>query len=89
MASTTKRNAKRVAVSMSSNVAHPLMYQTAETAATSIGIELIAAVARKEADLDGAFASIAEAKCDALIVFSDPPRPRIVALANLRSRHQG
>jgi putative tryptophan/tyrosine transport system substrate-binding protein len=73
--------AKRVAVLMSSNVAHAMMYQTADKAATSIGIELVPAMARNEGELDRVFLSIADAKCDALIVLSDPPRPRIVALA--------
>lgn len=73
--------ARRVAILMSANASHPAMYQTAEKAAHSIGLELVAVTARREADLDEAFASMDRAKCDALIVLSDPPRPRIVTLA--------
>jgi putative ABC transport system substrate-binding protein len=74
-------SAKCVAVLMSANASHPAMYQTLQKAAGALGTELFAVTARAAADLDAAFASITEAKCDAVIVQSDPPRPRIVTLA--------
>jgi putative tryptophan/tyrosine transport system substrate-binding protein len=74
-------DAKRVAILMSANVAHPAMYQTLQKAASSIGVDLVGATASTETDLDAAFASMAKAKCDAVIVLSDPPRPRIVTLS--------
>jgi DNA-binding LacI/PurR family transcriptional regulator len=66
---------------MSANVAHPAMYQTLQKAAGALGLEMFAATGRVAADLEAAFASIIEAKCDAVIVLADPPRPRIVNLA--------
>jgi putative ABC transport system substrate-binding protein len=74
-------HARRIGVLMSTNPSHATMYSLAEKAAFSRGVNLVAAPAKNESDLDDAFASLAAAKCDALIVLSDPPRPRIAALA--------
>jgi putative ABC transport system substrate-binding protein len=74
-------HARRIGMLMSTNPAHATMYGLAEKAALSRAVDLVAATAKNETDLDDAFASLAAARCDALIVLSDPPRPRIAALA--------
>jgi putative ABC transport system substrate-binding protein len=75
--------ARRVAALMSANPTHPVLYRAVETAATAAGVELFPAVAKAEADLDAVFAAIREKKCEALIVFTDVPRLRIISLAAL------
>jgi putative ABC transport system substrate-binding protein len=74
-------NAKRVAVLMSTNPAHPAVYETAEAAAHSVGLFTVPVRAATPADLERAFQDIAEANCDALLVLADPIRPAIVSLA--------
>ena len=73
--------AKRVAALMSANPVHPSMYRAVEVAATAVGIEMLPATANTASDLNEAFAKIVSAKCDAVIVFTDPVRPQIVPLA--------
>jgi putative ABC transport system substrate-binding protein len=73
--------ARRVAVLMSDNPVHPLMYRAIDTIAVTTGIELLPVIARTVADLDDAFATIAGQKADAVIVLTDAVRLRIVALA--------
>ena len=73
--------AGRVAALMSANPVHPMMYRAAEIAATAVGIDLLPATANAASDLDDAFAKIVSAKCEAVIVFTDAARFRIVPLA--------
>lgn len=72
---------RRVAALMSTNPTHRILYREVETAAAAVGIDLVPAIAGTEAGLDEAFAAIAEKKCEAVIVFTDVPRLRIVPLA--------
>lgn len=72
---------RRVAVLMSASLTHPIWYRTVEAAAATVGLDLVPVIARTAADLDAAFAAIAEAKCDAMIVLTDPVRLRILPLA--------
>jgi putative tryptophan/tyrosine transport system substrate-binding protein len=73
--------ATRIAVLMSANPVHPGQYREAEAGARVLGVALIPVTARTPDDLEKAFAAIAQEKCDALAVLSDPMRPAIIELA--------
>ncbi|MGZ5127876.1 MAG: ABC transporter substrate-binding protein [Burkholderiales bacterium] len=73
--------AARIAVLMSANPVHPGQYREAEAGARVLGVMLIPVTARTSDDLEKAFAAIAQEKCDALAVLSDPMRPAIIELA--------
>jgi putative ABC transport system substrate-binding protein len=73
--------ATRIAVLMSANPVHPGQYREAEAGARVLGVALIPVTARTPDDLEQAFATIAQEKCDALAVLSDPMRPAILELA--------
>lgn len=67
-------NASRVAVlwNPANAVFQQQMLSEAEKAATTLGIELIRFGVQAPGDIDGAFAAIAEAKVDGLLVLGDP-----------------
>jgi putative ABC transport system substrate-binding protein len=73
--------AARIAVLMSANPVHPDQYREAEAGAMVLGVTLIPVTARTSDDLEKAFSAIAQEKCDALAVLSDPMRPAIIELA--------
>jgi putative ABC transport system substrate-binding protein len=75
-------HAERIAVLMSANPVHAAMYSQAEAGSRVLGITLLAVIAKTPDELEQAFASIAQEKCDALLVLADPPRLRIVDLAH-------
>jgi putative ABC transport system substrate-binding protein len=73
--------AKRIAVLMSSNPNHLWRYGLTETAARTLGLATVQIVALTPADLEQAFDSMVQEKCDALFVLPDATRPAIVSLA--------
>jgi putative tryptophan/tyrosine transport system substrate-binding protein len=72
----------RVAVLMSANPVHPSQYREADAGARTLGVMLIPVTARTSGDLENAFATIAQEKCEALAVLADPMRPAIIELAH-------
>ena len=66
---------------MSANPVHPIMYRATEIAATTVGIDLLPAIADRASDLDAAFTKIISEKCEVIIVFTDALRDGIVPLA--------
>lgn len=72
---------RRVAALMSANPVHPIMFRAAEIAATTIGIDLLPAIANSASDLEATFAKIVSAKCEVIVVFTDAIRDGIVPLA--------
>jgi putative ABC transport system substrate-binding protein len=73
--------AKKIAVLMSSNPTHPLLYEMARSAAHLIGLSTVPIIAVTMADLDRAFQEIGKANCDALLNLPDAIRLAIVPLA--------
>jgi putative ABC transport system substrate-binding protein len=73
--------ARRVAVLMSGNPVHPLMYRAIDAPAIANGIALLPVIAKTAADLDEAFSAISSLKAEAIIVFTDAVRIQIVGLA--------
>jgi putative ABC transport system substrate-binding protein len=73
--------AKRMAVLMSSNPSHLWRYGLTEAAAKTLGLTTVQIVALTPADLEQAFDSMVQEKCDALVVLPDATRPAIVPLA--------
>src|SRR5262249_15001412 len=73
--------AKRIAVLMSSNPAHPDLFEIANSTIKSLGLVAIAVAAPNQIDLEQAFDKIRAENCDALYVLADPMRPPIVTLA--------
>jgi putative ABC transport system substrate-binding protein len=64
---------RQVAVlSNSANPNHALMISNVETAARSLGLELVLFEARAADELDGVLAAMARARVEALFVFGDP-----------------
>ena len=74
-------SAKRIAVLMSSNPNHQWRYELTEAAAKTLGLVTVQIVAFTPAELERAFDSMVQEKCDALIVLPDATRPAIVPLA--------
>jgi putative ABC transport system substrate-binding protein len=73
--------ARRIAVLMSSNPNHLWRYGLTETAARTFGLTTVQIVALTPTDLEQAFDSMVQEKCDALFVLPDATRPGIVPLA--------
>jgi putative ABC transport system substrate-binding protein len=73
--------ARRIAVLMSANPAHPQQYALVEAAAKALGLTPIAIMAATPADLQQAFKEMRQQNCAALFVLADPIRPTIPALA--------
>jgi putative ABC transport system substrate-binding protein len=73
--------ARRIAVLMSANPAHPQQYALVEAAAKALGLTPIAIMAATPADLQQAFKEMRQQNCDALYVLADPVRPTIPSLA--------
>jgi putative ABC transport system substrate-binding protein len=78
-------NAARIAVLMSANPVHSVMYKEAEAGSQVLGVSLIPVTAKTPDELEKAFVVIAQEKCDALLVLADPMRPAIIDLARRAS----
>jgi putative ABC transport system substrate-binding protein len=78
-------NAARIAVLMSANPVHAVMYKEAEAGSQVLRVSLIPVTAKTPDELEKAFAIIAQEKCDALLVLADPMRPAIIELARRAS----
>ena len=80
---TVAPNAKRIGVLMSPNVVHETMVKEAINAARVLGMTIVPVMAQTPADLDGAFTTIHNENCDALVVLADARVDRkIVDLAD-------
>jgi putative tryptophan/tyrosine transport system substrate-binding protein len=74
-------SAKRIAVLMSTNPAHPQQYELASAAAKELGLAVVPVIAPTPGDLEQAFDRMMQENCDVLFVLADPTRPAIVTLA--------
>jgi putative tryptophan/tyrosine transport system substrate-binding protein len=75
--------AKRIGVLMSPNLVHEAMVKEAITAAGVLGMTIVPVMAQTPADLDGAFTTMHNENCDALVVLADARiTRRIVELAD-------
>jgi putative ABC transport system substrate-binding protein len=63
--------AHRIAVLMSANPSHLGVLKQARAAAQTLGAKVVAVTAAVPGDLDGAFATMAKQRCDALVVPAD------------------
>ena len=72
-------NAKRIAVLMSSNIAHETLVKQAYSGAAVLDLTIVPVMARTPADLDDAFVTIHDENCDALIVLADSRQDRKIA----------
>jgi putative ABC transport system substrate-binding protein len=75
--------AKRIAVLMSPNATHEALLQQAHAGAELLDLTIVPVMARTPSDLDGAFATMHNENCDALLVLADTRiRGEIVELAD-------
>ena len=71
----------RIAVLMSLNPIHSVQLREAEIASQAIGVTVVPVVARTPHDFDMAFSTIAQEKCQAVIVLADGVYLRLIELA--------
>lgn len=74
-------NAKKIGILTSNNPTHPPLLKLALNAAATMGIFASGFVAKNPEDLEGVFAEMKAADCDAVYVPADPPRPALPAIA--------
>ncbi|WOH48207.1 ABC transporter substrate-binding protein [Bradyrhizobium sp. sBnM-33] len=74
-------NAKKIGVLTSNNPTHPPLFEVAKRGAEAIGISAERFVADTPNDLEAAFKAMKFAKCEAVYVLADPPRPAIPELS--------
>ena len=74
-------NANKIGVLISNNPSHPPLLELAMRAASTMGILASGFVAKNPEDLEGTFAQMKAANCEAVYVLADPPRPALPAIA--------
>ena len=73
--------ANRVAVLMSTNPVHPSLLKEVEAVALTLGLAIVPVTARLPSDLDSAFSTMTEKRCNGLVVLADYVNPTIPPLA--------
>jgi putative ABC transport system substrate-binding protein len=70
-------NVKKIAVLISNNPTHPLLFEAAKHGAETLGLSAERFLAATPDDVEAAFKAMKSANCEALYVLADPPRVTI------------
>jgi putative ABC transport system substrate-binding protein len=71
----------KIGILISNNPTHPALFEIAKLGAERLGIRAERFVAEKPSDAEAAFNAMKAARCEAVYVLADPPRPVIAKLA--------
>jgi putative ABC transport system substrate-binding protein len=77
---------RRIAALQSANPVHVTLINELHAAASGVGLSIVPVTYTGPSDLDDAFASMAKAACDALIVLADPINPVTARIPGLAAK---